>query len=69
MSYEELVDFITNKMSMSHICQPVLIRTLIESGGLATLRKELQYDPRLTFLEEFLSEGHVGPRDRRNRRK
>ena len=32
MSYEEFVDFIANRMSMSHIYQPLLIRTLVESG-------------------------------------
>ena len=39
MSYEELADFIANTMSMSHIYQPLLIRTLVESGGLAPLRQ------------------------------
>lgn len=39
MTYEELEDFISNKMSMSHIYQPLLIRSLVESGGTATLRQ------------------------------
>jgi len=39
MKYQELVDFIENRMMMSHIYQPLLIRTLVESGGSATLRQ------------------------------
>jgi len=38
MTYEDLADFIKNRMRMSHIYQPLLIMTLIESGGSATLR-------------------------------
>jgi hypothetical protein len=36
MTYEELADFIEHRMSMSHIYQPLLIRTLIDAGGLIT---------------------------------
>src|SRR5262245_652549 len=39
MKYQELVDFIENRMAMSHIYQPLMIRTLVESGGSATLRQ------------------------------
>jgi hypothetical protein len=28
MTYEELADFIENRMTMSHVYQPVLIRSL-----------------------------------------
>ena len=42
MSYEELADFIANRMSMAHVYQPLLIRTLVDSGGLATLRQLAQ---------------------------
>ena len=61
MSYEELVDFITNKMSMSHIYQPLLIRTLVESGGLATLRQlaqqfVLQDESQLLFYEQRIKD-------------
>ena len=35
----ELVEFIEQKMRMSHIYQPLLIQTLVESGGQATLRE------------------------------
>ena len=35
----ELVEFIDNTMRMSHIYQPLLIQSLVESGGQATLRE------------------------------
>ena len=35
----ELVDFIRNKMRMSHIYQPVVIRSLLDSGNVATVRQ------------------------------
>lgn len=38
MTFEELKDFIENKMSMSHIYQPVLIKTLLDSDGISTTR-------------------------------
>lgn len=39
MNFKELTDFIENKMRMSHIYQPLLIKTLVEVGGSATLRQ------------------------------
>lgn len=39
MKYEQLVDFIANRMRMSHIYQPLLIMSLIDAGGTATLRQ------------------------------
>ena len=42
MTYEELADFIENKMSMSHVYQPVLIRSLVNAGGHATIRQLAQ---------------------------
>ena len=38
MTYKELLDFIENRMRMSHIYQPLLIRTLVDLGGFATVR-------------------------------
>ena len=38
-AYETLRDFIEKRMRMSHIYQPVMLKTLIEGGGKATLRK------------------------------
>lgn len=39
MKKEELKNFISDKMRMSHIYQPLLIKILIDSGGIATLRQ------------------------------
>jgi hypothetical protein len=38
MTYQDLIDFLENKMRLSHIYQPLLIKSLIESGGSATIR-------------------------------
>jgi ATP adenylyltransferase len=35
MKYEELIDFLEHRMSMSHVYQPVLIRALVDTGGTA----------------------------------
>lgn len=43
MTFEKLIDFLDNRMSMSHIYQPLLIKSLVESGGSATIR-QLAYD-------------------------
>jgi ATP adenylyltransferase len=39
MKFPDLVDFIENKMRMSHIYQPLLLRILVEAGGTATVRQ------------------------------
>ena len=39
MTYKEICEFIENKMRMSHIYQPLLIRTLVDSEGVSTTRK------------------------------
>jgi ATP adenylyltransferase len=39
MKFEKLVDFLENKMSMSHIYQPLLLKSLVEAGGTATIRQ------------------------------
>lgn len=36
LNFEELQDFIAHKMQMSHIYQPLMIKTLLESGNKAT---------------------------------
>lgn len=38
-TFEELLEFIQEQMRMSHIYQPVLIRSLVDSGGIATVRQ------------------------------
>ncbi len=39
MTFQELKNFITKKMRMSHIYQPLLIKTLLEAGGVSTIRQ------------------------------
>ncbi|HEX3045271.1 MAG TPA: HNH endonuclease [Bacillota bacterium] len=39
MTFTDLKSFLTQKMRMSHIYQPLLIKTLLEAGGLATVRQ------------------------------
>lgn len=38
-SFEELLEFIQKRMRMSHVYQPLLIRSLVDSGGIATVRQ------------------------------
>lgn len=57
MKYEELIDFIENRMRMSHIYQPLLIRDLVDSGGSATIRQLataflVQDESQLLYYEE-----------------
>jgi len=47
MTPDELCDFIENKMRMSHIYQPVLIKALVDAGGSATIRQLAQ-----TFISQ-----------------
>jgi len=47
MTFEELKTFITGKMKMSHIYQPLLIKSLLEAGGAATIRQLA-----ITFLSQ-----------------
>ena len=58
MTYDELVDFIENRMTMSHVYQPVLIRSLVDAGGKATLRQLaqaflVQDESQLLYLSRF----------------
>lgn len=39
MTYKELKDFLESKMRLSHIYQPLLIKSLVEAGGKATIRQ------------------------------
>ena len=39
MRFDDLLSFVTARMRMSHIYQPLLIRALVEAGGTATLRQ------------------------------
>jgi hypothetical protein len=37
-AFRQLAEFITKKMRMSHLYQPLMLRTLIKKGGTASLR-------------------------------
>jgi ATP adenylyltransferase len=61
MTFEELADFLESKMSMSHVYQPLLIRTLVDAGGAATLRQlaqafVLQDESQLLFYEKRIKD-------------
>ena len=61
MDHAELVSFIETKMSMQHIYQPLLIKTLIECGGSATIRQlakaVLDFDePQIRYYEKRIKD-------------
>jgi len=39
VNFSDLIDFVENRMHMSHVYQPLLIRSLVAAGGTATLRQ------------------------------
>jgi ATP adenylyltransferase len=39
MTFDELIEFLETKMRLSHVYQPLLIRTLVDAGGSATIRQ------------------------------
>ena len=39
MTFDEILDFVNNKMRMSHVYQPLVLEFLAQSGGKATLRQ------------------------------
>ena len=39
MTFDELIDFVNNKMRMSHVYQPLVLEFLAQSGGKATLHQ------------------------------
>ena len=61
MTYDDLVEFLTNRMSMSHVYQPVVIRALVDAGGAATVRQLaqsflLQDESQLLYYERRIKE-------------
>jgi diadenosine tetraphosphate (Ap4A) HIT family hydrolase len=61
MRYEELVDFIENRMLMSHVYQPLMIRALVDCGGSATIHQLAhaflgQDESQLLFYEKRIKE-------------
>ena len=47
MTFDELKTFLISKMRMNHIYQPLLIKSLLESGGTSTIRQMA-----ITFLAQ-----------------
>ena len=39
MNFDQLLGFVKNKMKMSHIYQPLMLKSLVEAGGSATVRQ------------------------------
>jgi ATP adenylyltransferase len=61
VTFEDLKTFLESKMRMCHIYQPLLIKSLIESGGSATLRQLAgaflsQDESQLLYYEKRLKE-------------
>ncbi len=61
MTYQELVDFLEHKMSMSHVYQPLLVRALVDAGGAATVRQLAQVflvqdESQLLYYEKRIKE-------------
>jgi|SRR6516162_8882401 hypothetical protein len=61
MTYEQLVDFLELKMSMSHVYQPLLIRALVDAGAAATVRQLAQVflaqdESQLLYYEKRIKE-------------
>jgi len=59
MTFNELINYLSNRMKMSHIYQPVLIKALVDSGGSATVRQLasmflVQDESQLLFYEDRL---------------
>ena len=61
MTHEELKRFISEQMRMSHIYQPLLIKSLVEAGGTATIRQLageflIKDESQLLYYEKRLKE-------------
>jgi diadenosine tetraphosphate (Ap4A) HIT family hydrolase len=64
MQYEELADFIENRMRMSHIYQPVMLLTLLQNDGLSSTndiaRAISEHDQSQIEYYEKITENMVG---------
>lgn len=61
MTFKQLLSFVTTRMRMSHIYQPLLIRALVDAGGTATIRQLAhaflsQDESQLRFYEQRIKE-------------
>lgn len=61
LTADELIHFMDTTMRMSHIYQPLLIRALVNSGGVATVRQLareflVQDESQLLYYEKRIRE-------------
>ncbi len=61
MNFCELMDFLEHRMTMQHIYQPLLIRSLVDAGGSATIRQLAvafldQDESQLVFYEKKIKD-------------
>lgn len=61
LTFDQLVHFLNNTMRMSHIYQPLLIRSLVDAGGSATLHQLaqsflVQDESQLLYYEKRIKE-------------
>ena len=65
MNYQQLKTFLTEKMKMSHIYQPVMIKKLLEKKGTTTdieiAEELLKFDPsQLEYYQNITNNNMVG---------
>jgi hypothetical protein len=60
MTFQDLLDFLEHKMSMSHVYQPLLVRALVDAGGAATLRQLAQVFSRRTRANSCTTKTNQG---------
>ncbi len=64
MTYEQLVDFLQNRMRMSHVYQPVMLMTLLQQGGRCSIteiaRSILAHDQSQVEYYEDVTKNMVG---------
>jgi hypothetical protein len=64
MTYERLVDFVKNRMRMSHVYQPVILMTLLQAGGRSSIeeiaRSILAHDESQVEYYEGVTKNMVG---------
>jgi len=64
MSYEQIVDFVQNRMRMSHVYQPVMMLALLRGGGRASTteiaRSILEHDESQVEYYEKVTKNMVG---------
>ncbi len=64
MTYEQLVDFVQNRMRMSHVYQPIMLTTLLQGDGRASTgeiaRAILAHDESQVEYYEDVTKNMVG---------